>query len=376
MKRIYSIFILVVMNFFAFGQETITSATAMTSAAEGNLYKATDDGQIYFGLRNGLLCQINPFFSASIFSGSGTLADPYRLAQMGATNGKVLSWNNTTNIWSPSTDAATSNWFLAGNTLDSNANSFLGTKNNIRLQLRSNNTPMLEVGTRQTLGLYNSSNTALYPYNQSEASLMYIRGTNGNSALQFEANGASYYKPVFYTDGNGNFIMRGSAASSDFFELGSGGSLNNGSFNFLVGDDGNEPFVFSKFNYTSLSYVEMMRVQGTGLNNSVRIGINMNGTVPNSTLQVSGSISLPIVITSSAFVLTEKDFTVILGGNHNITLPNASECTGRMYIIKNPTSSTPSISNYKDIMGADINKIAANSVIWIKSINNVWEQIK
>lgn len=360
------------MNFFPFGQETTPSASTMTTAAEGNLYKATDDGEIYFGLRNGVLNQINPFFSTSLFSGVGTVADPYRLAQMGATNGKVLSWNSTANTWSPSADAATSNWFLTGNTLDTNASSLLGTKNNIRLQLRSNNTPMLEVGTRQALGLYNSS---VYPYNQNGASLMYIRGSNGNSALQFEAKNAAYYKPVFYTDTNGNFNMRGSAAHTDFFELGSSGSGGQGSFNFLVGDDGNEPFVFSKFNYTSLSYVEMLRVQGTGLNSNVRIGINMNGAVPNSTLQISGSVSFPIITTTSSLTLTEKDFTVILNGNHNITLPGASECTGRMYIIKNPTANTPSISSYKNIMGVDVNTIAVNSVIWLKSINNAWEQI-
>jgi hypothetical protein len=49
---------LIILNFAAidsFAQETIPTATGFATAAEGNLYKATDDGQIYIGLRNGNL---------------------------------------------------------------------------------------------------------------------------------------------------------------------------------------------------------------------------------------------------------------------------------------------------------------------------------
>lgn len=119
----------------------------------------------------------------------------------------------------------------------------------------------------------------------------------------------------------------------------------------------------------------MLRLQGTGLDNTVRVGINMGGSVPNSTLQISGSLSLPIVTTTASLTLTELNFTVILGGNHNIILPSASLCNGRMYIIKNPTTNTPSISAYNNISGGSTSTIAANSVLWLQSINNQWEQI-
>jgi hypothetical protein len=46
-----------------------------------------------------------------------------------------------------------------------------------------------------------------------------------------------------------------------------------------------------------------------------------------------------------------------------------------MYIIKNPTTNTPSISAYNNISGGSTSTIAANSVIWLQSINNQWEQI-
>ncbi|WP_294303515.1 hypothetical protein [uncultured Chryseobacterium sp.] len=372
MKGIYSVIFIIIINIFSFGQENIASASNASGAAEGNLYKATDDGQIYIGLRNGTVGALSPVFTATTFSGSGTSSSPYYLGQMGANSGQVLSWNSTTNSWAPFTDAATNNWFLTGNANAANS-SLLGTTNNVRLQLRSNNTEMLELGTRQTLGLTESSKPS--PYNSTTASTMYIRGTSGNSALQFQADNATIYKPVFFTDSNGNFKMRGSAASSDFFELGSNGASDNGRFDFLVGDDGDEPYLFYKYNYTSQTYIEMLRLQGTGLDSTVRVGINMAGSIPNSTLQISGSFSLPIVITSAALTLTELNFTVIIGGNHDISLPSASLCNGRIYIIKNPTTNTPSISAYNSISGGNVSTIAANSILWLQSINNQWEQI-
>ncbi len=372
MKGIYSVIFIIIINIFSFGQENIASASNASGAAEGNLYKATDDGQVYIGLRNGTVSALSPVFTATTFSGSGTSSSPYYLGQIGANNGQVLSWNSTTNSWAPFTDAATNNWFLTGNANAANS-SLLGTTNNVRLQLRSNNTEMLELGTRQTLGLTESSKPS--PYNSTTASTMYIRGTSGNSALQFQADNATIYKPVFFTDSNGNFKMRGSAASSDFFELGSNGASDNGRFDFLVGDDGDEPYLFYKYNYTSQTYIEMLRLQGTGLDSTVRVGINMAGSIPNSTLQISGSFSLPIVITSAALTLTELNFTVIIGGNHDISLPSASLCNGRIYIIKNPTTNTPSISAYNSISGGNVSTIAANSILWLQSINNQWEQI-
>jgi hypothetical protein len=160
MKGVYSAVFIICINIFSFGQESIASASTVSNAAEGNLYKATDDGQIYIGLRNGTVNALSPVFTATIFSGNGTSSSPYSLGQMGATNGQVLSWNSTTNTWVPSTDAATNNWFLTGNT-NASASSLLGTTNDVRLQLRSNNTEMLELGTRQTLGLRKAQSPTL-----------------------------------------------------------------------------------------------------------------------------------------------------------------------------------------------------------------------
>lgn len=375
-KIIFTFLILFIVNYNK-AQETIATAAGFNSAAEGNLYKATDDGQIYVGLRDKTLKIVgsNSLIDNVTLTGGGTTANPYRIAQQGATDQQVLTWNTATSKWMPATPAAASNWLLTGNS-NANASSFLGTINDIKMQLRSNNTPMLEIGRRQTLGLWDNSNTGLFPYNQQNATVSYIRGTAGNSALQFESTASMYYKPVFYTDSNGNFKMKGSAAGVDFFEMGSSGTNNNGRFDFVIGKDGDEPFVFSKYNYSPVATIEMMRMQGTGLNNDVRVGINTNGVMANSTLQNNGSLALAVIKTNGNLTLTENHYSIIINGTHNITLPNANTCVGRIYVIKNPTANNRTISNYTNLSGTtNSNNIPARTSLWIQSDGSAWQQI-
>lgn len=306
-------------------------------------------------------------------SGNGSTASPLGIAQQGATTNQVLTWNGT--AWVPANQAGESNWLLTGNSNVTSAN-FLGTINDVPMSIRSNNTSMLEFGRRQTLGLYEST-SSLIPYNQPDASVTYVRGTSGVSALQFEAGGASFYKPVIFTDASGNFLMRGSSAGTDFFELGSAGTSDNGQMVFTIGDDGNEPMIFRKYNYTPAAYVEMMRLQGTGLNSNVRVGINMAGTTANSTFQVNGSVSQSVATITASTTLDENFFTVIANNASaiTITLPAASSCAGRMYIVKKNTSSgTTNISSFINSLGTTVNSITTG-VYQLQSDGTNWHQI-
>ena len=285
-----------------------------------------------------------------------------------------LGYDSSGNLVTGSVASTNAFWSLNGNS-NATATDFLGTTNDIRFSIVANNTSMFEVGRRQTLGLYDGSGTGLFPYNQPDASVAYVRGTAGVSALEFESSGASFYRPILFTDADGNFMMRGSSAATDFFELGSSGASNAGQLIFSIGDDGNEPMIFRKYNYTTQTYIEMLRMQGTGLNNNVRTGINVNGNTPNSTLQVNGSTSFAITNTTGDLALTENHHTIILGGNHTLTLPNANTCQGRIYVVKNPTNNATIISNYLNLSGTGISTINDNSIIWLQSDGTDWQQI-
>jgi hypothetical protein len=383
MKYYFFIIFLLHFSFTMKAQTLITPTdvtnfqTGVTNAAENDIYRETTNNLFYIGLSSGKLKLFQDSIKTNAtLTGSGFNGSILGLAQQGATLNQVLKWNGTT--WLPATETAVTpinSWLFTGNntgvTYPAN---FLGTTTDVPMSIRSNNTAMLEVGRRQSLGLYDATSTGLFPYNQPNASVMYVRGTGGNSALEFEASGAAFYKPSFFTDADGNFKMRGSSAGTDFFELGSAGTGNNGRLDFTVGDDGDEPIVFNKFNYTPVATVEMMRMQGTGLNNTVRVGVNMAGTVANSTFQVKGSVAANILTTAAALTLDETNYTVILTANANITLPAANTCIGRIYIIKKTANGNSTISNFISNTATATTTIA-RGVVQLQSDGTSWQQI-
>jgi hypothetical protein len=383
MKKTFLITFLALFSFIINAQTLITPTdvtnfqTGVTNAAENDIYRETTNNLFYIGLSSGKLKLFQDSIKTNAtLTGSGFNGSVLGLAQQGATLNQVLKWNGTT--WLPATETAVTpinSWLFTGNntgvTYPAN---FLGTTTDVPMSIRSNNTAMLEVGRRQSLGLYDATSTGLFPYNQPNASVMYVRGTGGNSALEFEASGAAFYKPSFFTDADGNFKMRGSSAGTDFFELGSAGTGNNGRLDFTIGDDGDEPIVFNKFNYTPVATVEMMRMQGTGLNNTVRVGVNMAGTVANSTFQVKGSVATNILTTAAALTLDETNYTVILTANANITLPAANTCIGRIYIIKKTANGNSTISNFISNTATATTTIG-RGVVQLQSDGTSWQQI-
>ncbi|WP_343670660.1 hypothetical protein [Chitinophaga sp.] len=198
--------------------------------------------------------------------GAATLQNPLANTLAVNANGDVVVTSN----------AAANNWLITGNTGVNSATQFLGTTDDVKMVIKSNNTSFLEFGRRATLGLVQS-----YPdYTDGNESVTLLK-----SALQFDVpSTVQFYKPKFWTTSDGNFRLKGSAAGTDFFEMGSTGTSNNGGFEFIVGDDGDEPILFRSYYYADSSFTEMMRMQ------SKKVGINMNGITPAQTLDVRGTM--------------------------------------------------------------------------------------
>ncbi len=383
MNRIKKIILIALCNtsfIMAYSQTAITPTdvnnyqNGTLSANENDIYFEATSNQYYIGLSSGRLKFLQDSTKTNTtLTGIGTSLSPLGLAQQGATNGQVLKWNGIT--WAPGFEAASQNWLITGNSNVTYNTHFLGTTNDVPLTLRSNNTPMFEVGRRQSLGLLDATNTGLFPYNQPNNSVAYIRGAAGVSSLQFESGAAAFYKPILFSDPDGNFTLRGSSAGTDFFEMGSaGGTNNNGKFTFTIGDDGDEPIIFNKYNFNPASNVEMMRLQGTGLNNTVRVGINMDGVTANSTFQIIGSVSNSIVTSAANITLTENNYTVILTANATVTLPTPNTCKGRIYIVKKTANGNSNISSYIDASGATQTTIQ-RAVYQLQSDGTNWQQI-
>ena len=78
---------------------------------------------------------------------------------------------------------------------------------------------------------------------------------------------------------------------------------------------------------------ERIRINGSGY-------LGINETNPTSTLDVNGSMSLPITTKSANYTATASDYTIVFTTAATLTLPSAVNIEGRIYIIKNLDSST------------------------------------
>lgn len=108
-------------------------------------------------------------------------------------------------------------------------------------------------------------------------------------------------------------------------------------------------------------------------NLSAQVGV---GTItPESTLDVNGSVSTNITATSGNLTLDDTHHTIVLSGDHNIILPAANTCDGRIYVIKNPTINIPTISSYNDLTGTASTSINRETTMWLQSDGANWQQI-
>jgi hypothetical protein len=89
-------------------------------------------------------------------TGDGTSGSPLDIAQNGATNGQVLTWNGS--AWVPQSSAA--GWGLTGNTGTSPSTNFIGTSDNVDFVLRTNNTERARITSGGLVGVGTTPTTA------------------------------------------------------------------------------------------------------------------------------------------------------------------------------------------------------------------------
>lgn len=105
-------------------------------------------------------------------SGNGTSGNPLGIAQQGATNGQVLSYNGTN--WIPSTPSSNSGWSLTGNSGTIDGTNFIGTTDSIAVNFKVNN---------QQAGRIDPAGSTFYGYKAGMNNL----STNGNTGIGFNA---------------------------------------------------------------------------------------------------------------------------------------------------------------------------------------------
>jgi Chaperone of endosialidase len=262
----------------------------------------------------------------------------------------VTVTSNGTN-WSIVNDLPSSSavsWSQTGNSNINPSINFLGTSDDKQMILKSNGQSYLEFGRRQTLGL----TQGFTDYDDNDEKVTYIR-----SALQFEAAAASFYKPKMYTDVNGNFRVKGSSAGTDYFEFGSTGTSNNGGFEFIIGDDGDEPILFKSYHYIN-GMSEIMRLQS----GRMAVGSNaFNATNPEKLLIDAG-------VTTSYNLMTGKGS---IDNYLQINVQNRSSGTSASSDLVATSDNGTETANYID-MGINSSGYNNTAVPVLNGVNNTY----
>jgi len=120
---------------------------------------------------------------------------------------------------------------------------------------------------------------------------------------------------------------------------------------------------------------EALYIKSTGY-----VGIGNSASSPTSTLQVGGSIAMPVVTKTGNYNASSTDHTILCNAAALIiNLPQASNVTGRIYVIKKISGSAGTItitpnSGSETIDGATTNTFITNQwqTIMLQSTGSTW----
>ena len=120
---------------------------------------------------------------------------------------------------------------------------------------------------------------------------------------------------------------------------------------------------------------EALYIKSTG-----NVGVGNSANSPTSTLQVGGSISMPVVTKSGNYTANSFDHTILCNaGALVINLPQASNVTGRIYVIKKISATAGTItitpnSGTETIDGASTNTFITNQwqSVMLQSNGSTW----
>ncbi|WP_160138493.1 hypothetical protein [Chryseobacterium sp. c4a] len=191
----------------------------------------------------------------------------------------------------------------------------------------------------------------------------------GLTTLDLLNNGTDNIALGSYT---GNGLKSGS--QNVFIGVSAASNVTSGDHNIFIGHyaTGTTPTSSGEINIGNI-------ITGTGVtNNSAaavtkKIGINTGSTLPNSTLQVGGSISLPIKAVTADYTITDTDYKILTRhtgvAEAALTLPDPATCAGRIYIIQNMEDNGGVKFNYDIEIGGGYVWTHGNAALKVKGVS-------
>ncbi|WP_428224330.1 beta strand repeat-containing protein [Flavobacterium sp.] len=255
----------------------------------------------------------------------------------GSSNGFVLQSDASGNgIWVNPTSLSNGNWTINGTD---------------QYNALSGNVGIGTTSPTYKLDIQSDIASPLISSIQSSGAKAYFSTTSpstNEAAIKFNTYVSSSSQPSRWILGKGQNNETGSNSGADFF-------INR------YDDSGN-------YNGQPLS---ISRANGT-----VTIGNNAPSTTEN-TLKINGSVATAVATKSSNYTFTGTDYCVIFTGTSasTFTLPSASSCTGRIYLIVNQGSVALTTSTYRTAIATTATSIAVGASVQIISDGTEWRKI-
>lgn len=338
----------------------------------------TTNLQVTTGATNGYVLQSDISGNASWVNPSSltiTESDP----QVASTTSNYVSkWNGTAlvdgiiydngnNIGLGTTSPSSKLHVVGSQTLDggrlefsNTGNSiFIGTNTGLNDDLTNNNNVFIgyESGKSSTTGNQNT----------------YVGGASGNANVSGGSNATLGFKSLYTnTSGAANTII---GAYSGYNNLTGNRNVFLG-YNAGYNETGSDKLYIDNSNTsTPLIYGDFSSNQ---LNVNGKLTVNSN-TASSSTFAVEGSVATTFK-TPLVAGTTNPDATGMTwrytSGSGTITLPAASTCPDRIYVIINQTGSTRTISSYRDLTTNTQTTLGSSVALWLQSDGTDWWQIK
>ncbi len=279
-------------------------------------YNETGNHKLYIENSNSSSPLIYGDFSTNKVTVNDSLASKYFQMTNGATNGYVLKSDASGNAsWVNSTTLSVTGDNLGNHTATQNV------KMNGNWLSNDGGSEGMYVDTTGKVGLGTASPSAFFHLmNNSSGDTTGIRLSTDNGAKN----------AVMFIDSNGDYHLRKASHSTT-----------------LVLDDGGS--------------------------------VGFGTTSPASYVDINGGVGMKIK-TSLVAGINNPDNSAVTwfysSGTGTITLPTASTCTNRMYVIVNQSGTERTISSYKDLSGTNQSSIGNNTSLWIVSDGTNWLQAK
>lgn len=338
--------------------------TGNTGTVPGtNFIGTSDDKALMFKVNNtigGFIDNVDPTASSTnggnTALGKNALASSYNVSKENTAIGNAALFsldNTTTNYWNTAIGAG-----AMKNSIATRWNTAIGANALANLNTGNRNIAV-GISSLSAVGMTGSFNVAI----GSNASDKITSGNQNiavgltplNSLTSGSGNiGLGYFSGLGLTTGNNNIAI---GQQTQVFNVTGDGQINIGNVLFGSGASSN-----------------------SAVDPSKKIGVNLSAA-PHSTLQVGGSLSMAYATPNSGNVLLDETYYTVrvFNGNTGITLPDASTCKGRIYILIGSNGiSTKNISVsggsgiYDDVTNTSITSISSNQRIQIQSDGTGW----